>query len=147
MKKIASLALASLALAGCTPTSGTAAKTVTVTAVPSTVTVTAQASGPSTAATAQPSTPPAAMGTYGPNGAYAVGHAQGGLDNVIAPGRYKGTGDMGVIYHCPTVVCQQQQENYTSRDSVDGNTPVIVEIPPTDVAIYLWDVTLVGPVS
>ena len=30
---------------------------------------------------------------------------------------------------------------------MDGDTPVIVEISPTDVAIYLWDATLVGPVS
>lgn len=53
----------------------------------------------------------------------------------------------GMLYHCASVVCRQGDDNATSVDHVDGDTPVIVEISPTDVAIYLWDVTLVGPVS
>jgi len=148
MKKIAYLAIASLALVGCAPPSKTATKTVTATVVPPTVTVTVKADQPSAPASAEPSTttPPAAGGTFGPNGAYAVGRAQGGLDNVIPPGRYKATGDMGYIYHCASVVCRQSEDNYTSKDQVDGSNPVIVEISPSDVAIYLWDVTLVGPV-
>lgn len=153
MKKCASLALVSLALAGCSPTSSPAAKTVTATVVPPTVTVTVQAAGPppetgtpSTSVAAEPSTP-VASSSYGPNGAYAVGRAQGGLDNVIPPGRYKATGDAGVLYHCASVICQKAMDNPKDRNEIDGNVPVIVEIPSTDVAIYLWDVTLVGPVS
>jgi hypothetical protein len=124
--------------------------------VPPTVTVTAtvQAAEPSVAKpqesapseTAEPSAAPARK-TYGPNGAYAVGRAQGGLENVIPPGRYQATGDLGYLHHCPSVVCQQGADNATSTDSINGDTPVIVEIPSTDVAVYLWDVTLVGPVS
>ncbi len=153
MRKRASVALVSLALVGCAPTSGPAAKTVTATVVPPTVTVTVQAAGPSASATTTPApttvepSTPAVRKTYGPNGAYAVGRAQGGLDNVIPPGRYQATGDMGYLHHCPSVVCQQGADNATKTDSINGATPVIVEIPPTDVAIYLWDVTLVGPVS
>jgi len=93
MSRIAFLALAALAVSGCAATTGPAAKTVTATVVPPTVTVTVQAEGPSspaapasTPAAAGPSTP-AASARYGPNGAYAVGRAQGGLDNVIPPGR------------------------------------------------------------
>ncbi len=69
------------------------------------------------------------------------------MDNVIPPGRYKATGEMGYLHHCASIVCRQGDDNATSMDSVDGSSPAIVEIPPTDVAIYLWDVTLVGPVS
>lgn len=146
MRMSAMLAMASLALLGCGSTSMPATKTVTATVMPPTVTVTAEAAGPSTPAVVQPQEP-AISKTYGPNGAYAVGRAQGGLDNVIPPGRYKATGEQGFLHHCPTVVCQQGADNATSTDTINGDTPVIVEIPPTDVAIYLWDVTLVGPVG
>ncbi len=148
MKKIASLAIASLALAGCTSTAGkTATTTVTATVVPPTVTVTAQAGGASSSPASAETTKPAAISKYGPNGAYAVGRAQGGLDNVIPPGNYRATGRLGTIYHCDSVICQQAMQGAKSRDSVNGDVPVIVEIPPSDVAIYLWDVTLEGPVS
>jgi hypothetical protein len=156
MKTSTALTLLSVALVGCSGTSGPAATTVTATVVPPTVTVTAtvQAAEPSVAKpqesapseTAEPSAAPARK-TYGPNGAYAVGRAQGGLENVIPPGRYQATGDLGYLHHCPSVVCQQGADNATSTDSINGDTPVIVEIPSTDVAVYLWDVTLVGPVS
>lgn len=151
MKTSAALTLLSVALVGCAGTSGPAATTVTATVVPPTVTVTVQASE-SSDPTASPSvtesaTAAVAPKTYGPQGAFAVGRAQGGLDNVIPPGRYKATGDRGVLYHCDSVICQQGMDNPKSRDRIDGVSPVIVEIPPTDVAIYLWDVTLVGPVS
>ena len=153
----AALLVAALALisTGGDKTSSSSSATVTVTrtvaAPPTTVTATAEPSTaataePSTAATAEPSNP-APRSRYGPNGAYAVGRAQGGLENVIPPGRYQATGDMGILYHCASVICQKTMENPIGRDNIDGDIPVIVEIPPTDVAIYLWDVELVGPVS
>jgi hypothetical protein len=139
-------ALASISTGG-DKTSSSSSTTVTVTkTVVAPPTTTAATAEPSTAATAEPSNP-APRSRYGPNGAYAVGRAQGGLENVIPPGRYQATGDMGILYHCASVICQKSMDNPKSRDNIDGDIPVIVEIPPTDVAIYLWDVELVGPVS
>jgi hypothetical protein len=57
------------------------------------------------------------------------------LDTVIPPGRYKATGDMGYLHHCPSVVCQQGADNATKTDSINSDSPVIVEVPPTDVAV------------
>jgi hypothetical protein len=139
----AAAALAALALAGCagttTPTASTITRTVTVMMTAPTA----------TAATATPSTEPAAQASsYGPNHAYAVGTPQGGLDESIPPGRYRASTDAesgGFVYHCDSVLCSKNGD-HTNSDSIEHGAPVVVEISSSDVAIYLWDATLV-PVS
>ena len=93
-----------LAVAACAPQHG-ATVTVTVTAPP--VTGTAQPPAPTpgeTVPTAPPTTPVAR--TFGPNGAYAVGKASGGLTDVIPPGHYRALGvdgGTGFVHH--SAVC------------------------------------------
>ncbi|MFG1931316.1 hypothetical protein ACGFK1_11745 [Mycobacterium sp. NPDC048908] len=146
MKVALSAAALAAALAGC---AGTTTTTSTITR---TVTVTAPVSATATArATAEPSTVaavPAPAASYGPTHAYAVGTPQGGLDESIPPGRYRAStvaDSGGYVFHCASVVCTQSGD-HTDSDSISQGAPVIVEIPSSDVAIYLWDVTLV-PVS
>jgi hypothetical protein len=130
-----------LAVVACAP-QRSAEVTVTVTAPP--VTVTAQPPAPTpgqTVPTADPSTPVAR--TFGPRGAYAVGESRGGLTDVIPPGRYRASGvdGTGFVHHCSTVLCGMDSDPNVSRSDLVGAT-VILEIPATDVAIYLFDVTL-----
>jgi hypothetical protein len=134
-----------LAVAACSPQHNSAAVTVTVTVTAPPVTVTAQSPAPTpgeTVPTAHLTTPVAS--TFDPRGAYAVGAARGGLTDVIAPGRYRASGvnGAGFVNHCRSALCgmSSSDPDVTHADIVDAT--VILEIPPTDVAIFVFDVTL-----
>lgn len=144
MQKIAIIGSAALsvALAGCAGT-GTQplASTVTVTVTaPATVTVTAAPAPGGTPP--EPSTP--VPFKYGPRGAYAVGTAQGGLTQVIPPGRYRieGVEGQGFLKQCDSVVCDMSNTDGVIDTTItESGVPTIVEILASATAIYLFDTT------
>jgi hypothetical protein len=149
MKKIAIVGVAALviALAGCAGSSiHPLASTVTVTvSVPATVTVTASAApeaGGSASSSVDPSTSVAFR--YGPRGAYAVGQAQGGLTQVIPPGRYRieGVEGQGFLKQCDSVVCDMSNtDGIIDTTLTESGLPTIVEILASATAVYLFDTT------
>lgn len=97
-----------------------------------------------TVPTAEPATPVAFQ--YGPNGAYAVGQARGGLTQVIAPGRYRveGVNGSGFLKQCDSVICDMTgTEHVVDTTITQSGVPTILDIPGSAsvVAVYLFDTT------
>ncbi|QZT64458.1 hypothetical protein [Mycolicibacterium austroafricanum] len=83
---------------------------------------------------------------YGPNGAYAVGEARGGLTQVIAPGRYRveGVNGSGFLKQCDSVICDMTgTEHVVDTTITQSGVPTILDIPASAgvVAVYLFDTT------
>lgn len=122
--------------------SGATAQTVT-----STITVPAASAAPTgtvaptTTSTQQPT-------TYSGSGAFAVGdEPTGGLTAAIPAGRYRaevipGAG-AGSVWQCNDLLCAPgNTSDLTAATPVFEGGPTLVQIQPTDAAVYLVTVTL-----
>ena len=125
--------VAAIALAGCTPMS------TTPTLSRETVTVTA----------GQPSTASAPEGVFSGNGVWSVGdQAGGGAQRSIPPGRYtvtiSGDGQFGSWIRCNAVAdCAVGSPHQIDiQNAVGPNYSSVMEIQPTDAAIWLQNITL-----
>lgn len=110
-----------------------------------TVTVTAGAAPP-TASTATVAPP---TGQYTGNGVWSVGATpSGGLQHAIPPGRYTvtvtGDSNIGTWIRCNSVLCgTSYPENIIKiANGIGADYSSVMDIEPTDVAIYMSGVTL-----
>ncbi|TDK96497.1 hypothetical protein EI067_15465 [Mycobacterium paragordonae] len=98
---------------------------------------------------------PGVIRADGPGGVYAVGSVpKGGLEAAIPPGTYRvqaGNGDpdttfgMGIWYRCKSVLCGPSYvQNIVATGGVQPGTTAapLMQIEPTDVAVYLFNVVL-----
>jgi hypothetical protein len=101
-------------------------------------------------ATSAPTTTAVASATYGGGDTvYSVGHPQPGLDQVIPPGRYHAeqTSENSMIQRCSSPMCGGGQVG----SQIDATTGVaggsVIEILPSDSAVWLFNMTLTGPLG
>jgi hypothetical protein len=128
------LLVAAVALAGCTP--------MTTTSTPARETVTVTAGQQSSAA-------PAPEGVFSGNGVWSVGdQPSGGAQRSIPPGRYtvtiSGNVQIGTWIRCNAVSdCDLGSRHQIDiQNAIGPNYSSVMEIPPTDAAIWLQNITL-----
>jgi hypothetical protein len=125
---------------------GAAAQTVTST-VTSTVTVPVSATAAPTA-TVAPTSTSTQQSTYSGPGAFAVGSAPtGGLTAAIPPGRYRAEvnpgSSMGSVLRCSDLLCGPgPASDLIAGTPVFAGGSILVQILPTDAAVYLLNVTV-----
>lgn len=138
--------------AGCATNTPPAA-TVTVTAPPSTTSLAGPTLTPPPPLTPPPTTTQTTTpsNSYSQSGTYAVGATpSGGLQAAIPPGRYtveykpSDPNYPGAVFRCNSYLCGPTyvQNAIGSVMVMQGQLPLVVEIEPNDVAVYLSDVTL-----
>ena len=91
----------------------------------------------------------APAGTYSENGTYAVNQASGGLDRVIPAGRYRltvtpGRAGVGSFMRCNSVLCGLSNIDHAIKieNAVGADYTSVVDIAPTDTAVWMQGVTL-----
>lgn len=137
-------------IVGCSTENSTATRTTTVTVTePGQV----QVQVSTVSATPQTPTPPPAPAApiarnFGGNGVFAVGAApHSGLKAAIPPGRYTadvaepGTYPIGTWIRCSSALCGlEYMENSLNIANIQGTS--VMEILPTDVAVYISNIDL-----
>lgn len=115
--------------------------------VTTTVTETSVSTVTGTPPVAAPSSTPVAAGYTG-NGVFAVGAApRGGLSRSIPPGRYAVTindNSSGSWMRCRSELCglEYTENVITIGNPVGPNYSAVLEVEPTDAAIWLFGITL-----
>lgn len=113
----------------------------------STVTVTAQPSTSSSVATAATTSARPSPNNYSGNGTFAVGEPHGGLKVALKPGRYTAKlndGEQsGAWVRCSDTMCGPSYPNNTIAAGFPHGVGYmeVVEVEPTDAAVYLLNVT------